>query len=311
MRIASRRVAIAIAAVAATVTPLAASAAPASAAFHFSRVSVIRGSTDCTNTKVIAVNDAGSYVGEVYCGLSRGFIQVAGKTTLIKVPARKGGDTQVTAVASNGIVSLFTQHSYKPPNASYLRSASGKLTALRDPKARRLGTQVLSVNAKGTAVGVYFPGKTTASQRAFRYSGGTFKTFALKVKGATNVALDTINDSGEMGGLYVDKHGIVQSFLVHAGKVEHLAEPRPSTKRGTGFGISELANDGTFVTERFISGGAVVSYLWRVGSYTRITVPRAFGVSTAAMGVNSSGVMVGAYVQPNGKYRGFIATPAG
>lgn len=91
-----------------------------------------------------------------------------------------------------------------------------------------------------------------------------------------------INDSGEIGGDYVDKHGARRSFLVRKGKVRRLPEPRASHKRGTGFGISEIANDGSFATTEGLKN-SVVSYIHRGGVYSRITVPSTYGSDTAAV----------------------------
>jgi hypothetical protein len=65
----------------------------------------------------------------------------------------------------------------------------------------------LSINASGQIVGDYYDG----GEHGFLYSGGVYTT--IDVSGSVDTEPRSINDSGQIGGLYQDSNRIQHGFL--------------------------------------------------------------------------------------------------
>jgi hypothetical protein len=276
-------------------------------------------SPPCFNAYVNSVNNRGKILGTMWCGASRGFVELDGHTKVFRVPGKRGTDTEAAGVSNNGLIVLYTQHDYKGRFTSYVRALDGKFTKIADPKAGKLGTVAESINDSGEIVGYYFSGSNAKNYRAFVDIRGKFRTYSLKLKSARHVVIEDVTNSGEFAGYFIDGRGVSHGFLVEGGKTRVINAPGAGKKKSEGTEISFLANDGSFGGGVTFGQGPAFRPTYRgfvnIGGHFRtVNVPKSWGFDTFVTGINDSGEIVGGYHTVEGNRwfdEAFTAEPLG
>jgi probable HAF family extracellular repeat protein len=134
------------------------------------------------------------------------------------------------------------------------------------------------------------------------YSGGSYTTLTVPIRGATNTIAYGINNSGHIVGSYgfVDPNHISWptsiGFLLSGGQYTSLGV----------MGATGINNAGQIVGVTPYGPGETYSFLLQGGNSTPLVVPGAFGF-TLASGINDAGVIVGSFTDPEiAHYHGFV-----
>jgi hypothetical protein len=289
--------------------PIAAAPQAVGSGYDFSQLVVPRGSVECSNAFVNQMNSKGVLVGTVYCGAAHGFIRgVNGRVRHFDVAGPKGTDTEPFGIATNGTIALITQVNYKGRFTSYLRSPSGTLTKVRDPKAGHFGTVVEAVNDSNEAIGIYYTGRTEKHYQSFIDQHGKFRIFRLHLKAAKRVQLIDVNDNGELAGDFTDGKGVEHGFLTTRGKTRVINAPGAGKKKGEGTAVEYVTNTGNYCGAVTFNTGTPWRNTYRgfvhVGSHYRtVRVPSSWGHDTDVSAMTDAGVITGGYIESVGTAR--------
>jgi hypothetical protein len=272
------------------------------------------------------ISDSGGYAGEG-CK-DRNCTKVAlftatpgGKTTFYTLPFANYSptgpfNTTATGMDNAGaVVGAYTDA--KGGLHGFVRSASGALTQINDPRAAAGGTVADGVSPDGSVIVGFYVTKTGAPH-GFLLRGGAFTTYDVPGAQGTVVAFD---DHGELGGSYFAANGLSRGFYVIHGKLHTVRPPAQPGARHPALTLSAVDAGGTlfgYATSANLPGYGLA---YTHGSYTTFRDPHEGGTGpqagTVIYSANSDGVVAGAYTYTNGTAtqfpyaKGFIARPEG
>lgn len=292
-----------------------------------------------------AINKNGWIAGTVVykTGVSHGFLRQA-SGTYIAVNAPTATQTFVSAInASNEAVGFFNTPTLIK---SFLRNAAGKYTVLAvatadttvatginasetivgyehdangfhgflwtakggftvfDVPGSALGTTFpLAINNAGTITGSYTD-SSSFGHDFVRNPTGKFTTFQ-PIVGGTDTQATAINTSGQITGWGTDSAGHTDGFLRNAtgGITEFFPAGAPGTQ-------PTAINDGGSIVGFTFTTGCCDSAFERdsSGNDSYITVPFT-NSGSRAFGINTSGEVMGSYVDAAGAFHGWFGTP--
>jgi hypothetical protein len=197
----------------------------------------------------------------------------------------------------------------------FLRSPSGVLTQINDPRAGAGGTVADGISPDGTVItGLYLD--TAGAEHGFLLHAGVFTTYDVPGAVGTVVAFDT---HGELGGTYTTASGATRGFYLLHGQLHTLGAPTQPGARHPALTLSAADAHGAlygYATSANLPGYGI-AYVH--GTYTTFRDPHQAGTGpqagTVIYSANPDGVVVGAYTYTNGTAtqfpyaHGFIARP--
>jgi probable HAF family extracellular repeat protein len=241
----------------------------------------------------LGINNAGQIVGSTFDGTRvHGFVLSGGSLTLLDVP----GSVSTTARGINDagqIVGTFEDASLR--NHGFLFSG-GTFTLLDAPDS--FATFATDINTAGEIVGIF----DDASRRrhGFVFSGGSFTP--LDIPGSIYTLAFGINDAGQIVGQFASSSD--QGFVISGGSFTPLNVP--GSVSTIALGINNAGETvGQFTNDFHFQDGH--GFVFSRGSFTLLDPPGS--LLTAAHGINDAGQIVGTFEDPNGTFRGFLATP--
>jgi probable HAF family extracellular repeat protein len=179
---------------------------------------------------------------------------------------------------------------------SFLYTA-GTFTPFAFPGA--FSTDAKGINDSGEIVGEY---RDASGEHAFLYANGSFTT--IDVPGAAGTFPYGIDDSGQILGLYqtVDASGVLSSysFLGTPGNFALLDVNLPGVVFHDPI-VQAISGSGQIAG--CDSYNPTMCFIGTPGSYTEVDLPK------YPTGINDSGQVVGFYLDSNGLYHGYLATP--
>lgn len=109
-----------------------------------------------------------------------------------------------------------------------------------------------------------------------------------------------------MAGFYIDESGAYHGFLYSEGKFTTIDAPGAPTDPGDGTYVGGINNLGELSGEAVENNESTfASFVDRFGHFSPIVDPAAPN-TTLAGGVSDTGTVVGAYIDSNNDYHGFI-----
>ncbi len=251
------------------------------------------------NDEVRGIDSAGDTIGVFTVGknVPRCFIRsTAGVFTLFGPPNGGLNACYVLVMNDNGYVAGEGNHGPRHNVGTYafVRGPRGKVTKFLKAGYEDVG--VGGINNAGTIVGTTQSGGQAVGY--VRAADGTITTFTGPGGGPTEAF--AINDNGTIAGGVGTSPG--QLFvLTPDGTYSLFTVPGATTMSASAI------NANGDVTGSYYTGTSPGSYVRSAnGDLTTISVD---GGITLASGINAEGVIVGAYVDANGKEHGFIRTP--
>lgn len=133
---------------------------------------------------------------------------------------------------------------------------------------------------------------------AFTIINGEFTTY--DVPDSLKTVVYALNNAGQAVGFYTDQDQIDHGILIHNGEITIVDFPDATHTQP--FGISE---DGQVIGDVVDEAGNIYGYI----GDEQFEVPSA--MTTFADDINAAGVLVGSYVDGDGKYHGFTRQPDG
>ncbi len=159
-----------------------------------------------------------------------------------------------------------------------------------------IATTVTALNNTGLAVGYYIDAHGNVA--GFTEKRGSW-THYRDLSGSTEYL--GVNDAGTIVGFITDHRGRHLAFERNA-KTGEITYIRPvGSLDVTATAINEAGTIVGYLTTR---RGRVEGFLWKAGSATEFSYPRA--IETKALGISKEGCIVGFYDEPSGKMRGFL-----
>jgi probable HAF family extracellular repeat protein len=190
---------------------------------------------------------------------------------------------------------------------------NGSYTTVSDPLAvqngfSQSGTTVTGINSGGTVVGYYQA--SSGGYDGFVDNGGTYTTFNAPLAPESTFGLGINNSGGIVGVVFIGTNQY-EGFIDNNGTYTDLQDPSAAVNYGTySFAIN---TSGQVLGDYYDVNDDVHGFTYSNGTYTDISDPLAAesasggGVSgTHAMAINTSGQVVGYYVDANGQTHGFI-----
>ncbi len=268
----------------------------------------------------VDINAGGQIVGRYIdaAGINHGFLLSGGAYTDITFP---GGAVYTRALGINRQGDIVGDYSLIDPNGvkgvhGYLLH-QGTFTSFDFPGADETVAQGIdrnggivgyytdSVGANGNGTGV----PASSKHHGFLLSAGMFTSVDFPGSGGTD--LWKINDFGEVVGRYLgttdEKFHV---FTLIDGSFTQLGD-YPGALQTATVHIGGLNSRGAIVSDYLSGTGTYLDnihgFLLSGGVYTSIDFPGAIG--TISPGINDSGVIVGAYVAPDGTIHGYVRNP--
>ena len=262
------------------------------AAYTFTTIDV----PGALNTFASGINNAGEIVGsfEDHPSGSMGFLYTNGVVTTTNVPGAVG--TSASAISNSGIIAgSFTD--IQPPTIQpqLFVDTNGVFNQIIYPGANMIGPR--GINNAGEIVGTVGGGSFGAL--SFVYISGIFATFHFPGMQDQSIAVEGINDSGEIVGFsfeggFVDNNGAFTTFNpADSSLTEAFAISDSGLIAGNYFDSATLQRHG---------------FLYENGVFMNIDDPVAAPGSTELRGINDAGQIVGFYADSSGEH-GFLATP--
>jgi hypothetical protein len=301
--------AVALGLAASALPALAGTSAPASYRFR-----KLDNGSDGTFNQLLGINDNGKVVGFYGSGAhgdpNRGYT--------LAPPYGQGGyraenfpgsaQTEVSGINNSGVTVGFYSRTNKVNGDNgyigfYLKNGSyHKVTFPTGNNASPAVNQLLGINNGGVAVGDFID--SLGDTHGYRYNINTHKFTRLNVRGSVNVTATGINAGGTIVGYFTNASGKIVGFVRRAsGQVVTLS--RPSAGETQAFGISK----GGVVVGAYTIGGNTYGFTWQAGrGFRTVNDPNGVG-STVVTGVNSSGELVGFYIDGQGNTDGMLAAP--
>jgi parallel beta-helix repeat protein len=245
-----------------------------------------------------AMNDAGDVVGHYKDErlLWHGFLLRAGKFTTVDYPG--AAQTALYGINANGeIAGVLTDTSNK--QHGFLLSG-GKFKTIDVPRADQ--TMPYGLNSKGDVTGMYFLPGDTSKHYGFAMIAGRFTTIDYPLPNDMSCG-SWIGDNGEVAGHVQEKNGAYHGYRWKEGKFTLVEFPGAKTGQfwDSIYGINEAGDIlGAYSDAR----GKQRSFLLHKGAFTTFDVPGS--QRTRATAMNSSGQVVGMFVDSDGVNHGFF-----
>ena len=137
-------------------------------------------------------------------------------------------------------------------------------------------------------------GTATADQQVthgYLFFAGKFSMFMFP--GGQRTAAHDINNHAQIVGEYADKAGNLHGFLVHSGGFQTIDDPAGVDTVASG--INDLGDIVGSFQKSNNDLGFSTAFLLHKGKFTSFSFPGADPGTTAASGINNSGVIVGTY----------------
>ena len=249
-------------------------------------------------TIAYAMNGAGDVVGNYKDEklLSHGFLLRAGAFTTVDYPG--AAQTALFGVNAGGdIAGVLTDSSNK--QHGFLLSG-GKFKTIDVPGADQ--TMPYALNSKGDVAGMYFlPGNTT-KHYGFAMIGGRYTTIDYPLP--NDMSCGTwISDSGEVAGHVQEKNGAYHGYRWTDGKFTLIEFPGSKTGQFWD-SIYDINAAGDLLGAYSDARGKQRAFLLSKGVFTTFDVPGS--QRTRATAMNSSGQVVGMFVDGGGVNHGFL-----
>lgn len=240
-------------------------------------------------TEALAINDSGIIAG--YANINdenHGFIRdINGKITLIDVPSSDG--TVAIGINNNGDI---TGHASKSDDfilQGFIRNAKGKVTIFTVSKAGY--TLPSKINDKGIIIGCY--AENYSPLTSCNYDGHGFvrmangKIIKFDVPSAILTFPTSITEDGVISGYYSyggDKHGFIRDQKGNITKIEDS--------------IHDMNEKKISITQNSIRN--------EKGEFTSFRIAGDYNLTTDAIGINDTGIIVGNYYGYGYKTKVFI-----
>ena len=191
--------------------------------------------------------------------------------------------------------------------------SGGSYTTVNDPLviqngSSQSGTTVTGINNSGTLVGYYQD--SSGGFSGFVDNNGNFTTFNDSAAPESTFGLG-ISNSGEIVGVVYVGNNETEGFIDNAGTYTNLQDPNASVSNGGTYSFA-INTSGQVLGDYYDTNDDVHAFIYN-GTYTDISDPAAAesasggGLSgTHATAINSSGQVVGYYVDANGVPNGFL-----
>jgi hypothetical protein len=244
-----------------------------------------------------SINDSGAIAGNE--GLA-GFLRTPdGSITTFHVTGEMYGTLAMSINADDTVAGFYIDASVV--SHGFVRTADGSIATFDAPGAGTgsdEGTFAYSINTGGTVAGTFFDGNGK-SHGFVRTPEGNITT--IDVGGKTGTQVSSINDKGEIAGNYGNA-GAAHGFLrTPQGKTTTFDAPGDNSATFVNCINSKGAVAGNYVD----SSSVVHGYIRAAdGTFKLFDAP---GLNTNPTGINSKGVVVGAYsVNNQRRSLGFI-----
>jgi uncharacterized membrane protein len=243
------------------------------------------------STGIFSINDNGDFAGAFgHVGEAQeGFAVIKGSK--YEFYGEGTADTYAQGINnSDEVVGEFFDS--KGRAHGFLRSASGKITAINYPGAAQ--TYCYGINAAGEIAGAYITSK--GQDYGFTYAKGKFKV-------ADFATVNGLNADGAYVGTYFGVDGTAAGYIAlpQAFTLSKLAIPTPYSKYGAI--ITAINNAGVMVGGYNDASGNGHGMMIADGKVTVIDDPD--GVQTALFAINSSNEIVGDAFDSQGNPHGF------
>jgi uncharacterized membrane protein len=227
-------------------------------------------------TQVFGINEQGDMVGNYSdAKTTYGFLRHQGRYTTLHDP--KAGSTGFTfANGINAQGDVVGQYFDSKHVSHGFLLHQGRYTTLDHPgagtRSEWMGTYPTGINQQGDIVGSYVD--STGARHGFLRHQGRFTTLnapqaaSPSGTGGAGTVAASINQQGDVAGVYFDRNLVLHGFLLHQGRYTRLDHPKAARVRGaskveqlgtTAFGIS---NQGDIVGTYGDSKGVSHGFLW-------------------------------------------------
>ena len=269
--------------------------------------------TDC-----VGINRFGDIVGHYVdaSGIDHGYLLHKGSFSTVDFPGGEGG--HVHDINSSGaIVGLY--YTGKRYHGFVLKG--GVYTNIDFPGAQ--STRANGINSAGDIAGAYYDnnsdstgGSNGSKGHGFFLSGGVFTSIDVPGAGYTDVW--RINDNGQIVGRFMSSNGDFHVFLYTIATRSFVSIDYPGateTAMGDFSQMGGLNNNGDIASGycsstsncELASFGSLHGFVLSRGTFTSLDVPNS--AATLAFGNNDQGVVVGGYIDANGRVHGFVKNP--
>lgn len=240
------------------------------------------------STRITGINTAGDMVGTYTVpNLVHGFLMKGGIVTTVDYPGSNHNNLQ--GINDNGqIVGSALPYGF------HYDIATQTFTSSKYPQAKF--TYAMAINNSGIIAGYAL---TLSGNTGFEFVNGSFR--AIAYPGASGTIVDGISDSNELSG-YASVSGSNQNFVFRNGNYQPITIPGSTSAIVTGINWSSTALVGFDDT-------LPQGFFYQPIQNLLRTIAFPGARDTQALGVNSSGTVVGDFVDSNGMVHGFVFTP--
>ena len=266
-----------------------------------------------TATRAMSINTDGAVVGDFTdsASMQHGFLLRGGTFTTIDYPG--AAKTQAKGINSQGdIVGIRIDDNSGAPSATHgFLLQNGHFTALDYPG--KLGLIPQRINDAGQIVGCNHDNDLMASMHGFLYSNGAWSQLDTQAS-MTNAWLP---DAGIAVGLYTDMMtNLGHAFVLSGGNVAPFDFPFATTTWGWDmnpwgeivgqYTDSANATHGFLLTLPLDPTLGITPVAGEPISYRFVPIDYPGAKTTQTIGINSSGNIVGTYVDSAGMQHGFL-----
>ncbi len=272
------------------------------------------------------ISDSGAYAGEACKDRNCTTVALfaaspAGKVTFYTLPFANYSPTGPFNATATGMDNAGdVVGAYTGPHGAlhgYLRTTTGALTQINDPRAAAGGTVADGISPDGSVIVGFYIDKAGV-EHGFLLRDGAFATYDVPGAQGTVVGFD---NHGRFGGTYYAADGLSRGFYVIHGRLHTVSAPAEHGARHPALTLSAMDTAGTlfgYVDSANLPGYGIA---YASGGYTTFRDPNEAGTGpqagTVIYSANSNGVVAGAYTYTNGTAKqfpyakGFIARPRG
>ncbi|MGO8932030.1 MAG: hypothetical protein ACLQU3_34710 [Limisphaerales bacterium] len=235
-----------------------------------------------------------------------GFLWRNGRVTPLDPPGWV--DTGPCAINDLGVVSGVYSDGQELSYAFLYRISDGTWTQLPTMPGTPLQSNTV-LNNKGTVVGSASQGDWVDTYDAvgWIWDGKSYSFFTVPEASESGIGTNPlgINDPGQVVGYYADDVGTIHGFLKDHKSITTLDVPGADLTESWG-----INDGGDIVGLYYVFSPSFVEegFILHDGHFLTFEVP---GNNGGLTGINNQGVLSGYYVDSNGIWHGFIATPEG
>jgi len=244
-----------------------------------------------TSTEPLGMNDAGDVVGSYSNGhRSIGFLYSEGIFTKIRVPGAV--ETTPYGINDNGQIAGVYKSDDSKVHGFFFDGQT--FTTLDFPGAAF--TDARGINNAVTIAGTYVD--ASGQNHGFSWNNGTFTTLD-KIPPSSQTVIDSINNRGDIVGVYLDAGLDFRGFILSAdGALRTLKF----------LGVQNMAiNDRSTVVGTFFDSSNGFKYRLKTKALEEIHFPHSAG--TYCFGINNTRQIVGFYQTGRYHLHGYIRTP--